>query len=136
MLMTLISPTQAEEHLSEVVQQFAQWRQSRANPRGSRIPEPLWAEAIALAEVLPSTRVARHLGLKPSALKRRRGGHGPPAVTARPARAAAFVEVTAAEQPAVAEVEVSRPDGTRLRITYHAAAPALAPLLQTFLESR
>jgi hypothetical protein len=135
MLMTLMSPTQAEEHLSEVVQQFAQWRQRRANPRGSRIPEPLWAEAIALAEVLPPTRVARHLGLKPHALKRRRAGHGTPAVTARPAPAAAFVEVTAAGQPA-AEVEVSRPDGTRLRITYHDATPALAPLLQTFLESR
>jgi hypothetical protein len=135
MLMTLMSPTQAEEHLSEVVQQFAQWRQRRANPRGSRIPEPLWAEAIALAEGLPPTRVARHLGLKPHALKRRRGGHGTPAVTARPARAAAFVEVTAAGQPA-AEGEVSRPDGMRLRITYHDATPALAPLLQTFLESR
>jgi hypothetical protein len=134
MLMTLRSPTQAEEHLRAVVQQVAQWRQRRANPRGSRIPEPLWAEAIALAEVLPPTRVARHLGLKPHALKRRRGSHGTPAVTARPARAAAFVEVTAAGQPA-AEVEVSRPDGTRLRITYHDATPALAPLLQTFLES-
>jgi hypothetical protein len=75
------------------------------------------------------------LGLKPHALKRRRDGHGTPAVTARPARATAFVEVTAAGQPAAA-VEVSRPDGTRLRITYHDATPALAPLLQTFLEAR
>ena len=133
--MTLRSPMQAEEHLSAVVQQFAQWRQSRANPRGSRIPEPLRAEAIALAEVLPPTRVARHLGLKPHALKRRRGGHGIPAGSADPARAAAFVEVTAAEPPATAEVEVSRPDGARLRITYHAAAPALASLVQTFLEA-
>jgi hypothetical protein len=136
MVMTLISPTQAEAHLSEVAQQFAQWRQSRANPHGSRIPESLWAEAIALAEALPPTRVARHLGLKPHALKRRRGGHDIPAVTADPARAAAFVEVTTAGQPATAEVEVSRPDGARLRITYHAAASALASLLQTFLESR
>jgi hypothetical protein len=133
--MMLISPTQAEEHLRAVAQQFAQWRQGRGNPRGSRIPESLWAEAIALAEELPPTRVARHLGLKPHALKRRRGGHGIPAGSADPARAAAFIEVTAAEPPATAEVEVSRPDGARLRITYPTTASVLASLLQTFLEA-
>jgi hypothetical protein len=130
-------PTQAEEHLSYVAQQFAQWRQSRSNPRGSRIPEPLWAEAVTLAAVLPLTHVARHLGLKPHALKRRRRDPQPPAVPARPSRPAPFVEVTAeAGHPATAEVEVQRPDGTRLRIAYHAAAPTLVPLLQTFLEHR
>jgi hypothetical protein len=135
--MTLLSPAQAEAHLSDVAQQFTQWRQSRANPRGSRIPESLWAEAVTLAEALPLTRVARHLGLKLHALKRRRGVHGRPPVSARPPHAAAFVEVTAATGYAVtAEVEVQRLDGTRLRITYHDPAPALAPLLQTFLEPR
>jgi hypothetical protein len=134
--MTLLLPTQAEEHLSHVAQQFAQWRQSRTNPRGARIPEPLWAEALMLAQVLPLTRVARHLGLKPHALKRRRGDHSSPTVTTRPPRSA-FVEVTAdAGHAATAEVEVHRPDGTRLRIAYHESAPALAPLLQTFLEHR
>jgi hypothetical protein len=129
--MTLLPPTQAEEHLSQVAQQVAQWRQSRANPRGSRIPEPLWAEAITLAEVLPATQVARHLGLKPHALKRRRGDHDSPSVTARPARAAAFVEVTTeARRGATTEVEIQRPDGRRLRSTSHGAAPALTPLLR------
>ena len=56
--MTLLPLPQAEEHLSHVAQQFAQWRQSRPNPRGARIPESLWAEAIALAEVLPRNRLA------------------------------------------------------------------------------
>jgi hypothetical protein len=130
--MTQLPLPQAEEQLSPVAQQFAQWRQNRPNPRGARIPEPLWAEAIALAEVLPPTRVARQLGLKAPALKRRRGI---PAGSANPARAAAFVEVTAAEPPATAEVAVSRPDGARLRIPYQAAAPALASLVQTFLEA-
>jgi hypothetical protein len=137
MIMTLLPAPQAEEHLSQVAQRFAQWRQSRANPRGSRIPEPLWAEAVTLAEVLPLTRVARSLGLKPHALKRRRGDSTSSAVSRHPAHATTFVEVTAAaERPPTAEVEVARPDGTRLRITYHDAAPALAPLLQTFLEHR
>ena len=135
--MTLLPPIQAEEHLRQVAQQFAQWRQRRANPRGSRIPESLWAEAIAPAEVLPPTRVARHLGLKPHALKRRRGDHGRPPITPRPVRSAAFVEVTPEpRRVATTEVELQRPDGARLRITYHDAAPALVPLRQTVLEGR
>jgi len=135
--MTHLPSTQAEEHLSQVAQQFAQWRQSRANPRGSRIPESLWAEAIALAEVLPPTRVARHLGLKPYALKRRRGDPGRPPVTPHLAHTAAFVEVSPEpREVTTTEVELQRPDGTRLRITYHDAAPALAPLLHVFLEPR
>jgi hypothetical protein len=137
MVMTLLSPAQAEAHLSDVTQQFAQWRQSRPTPRGARIPESLWAEATALAEVLPPTRVARHLGIKPHVLKRRRGDQGRPAVSPRPSRSTAFVEVTAeTRQMATTEVEVARPDGTRLRITYPDSTPALAPLLQTFLEHR
>jgi hypothetical protein len=135
--MTLLSPAQAEAHLSHVTQQFAQWRQSRVTPRGSRIPEPLWAEAITLAEVLPLTRVANQLGLKPHTLKRRRREHEDTPVPTRPPRTPPFVEVTAdAWRPVTAEVEVHRCDGARLRLTYHDAAPPLAPLVQLFLESR
>ncbi len=133
--MAFLPPPQAEEHLRDVTQQFTQWRQTRANPRGSRIPEPLWAKAIALAAALPLPQVARALGLKPHALKRRRGDV-PSATGARPS-APAFVEVrAAAKPPATVEVEVVRPDGSRLRITYHDTTPALASLLQTFLEYR
>jgi|SRR5262245_58265779 len=135
--MMLPSPTQAEAHLQEVAQQFAQWRQSRANPRGARIPEALWAEAIALADVLPPTRVARHLKLKPHALQRRRGDYGRLPVPPRPSQPPAFVEVTAAPRPmATTDVEIQRPDGARLRITYGDAAPALGALVQVFLEVR
>jgi hypothetical protein len=135
--MSLLPTPQAEEHLQELAQQFAQWRQSRANPRGSRIPEALWTEAVTLAKVLPLTRVVRVLGLKPHALKRRRGDAPSPARSRPPAPTTAFVEVRAATAPpATAEVEVARPDGARLRILYHDVAPALAPLLQVFLEPR
>jgi len=135
--MTLLSPAQAEAHLRHVAQQFAQWRQSRSTPRGYRIPEPLWAEAVTLAHVLPLTRVAQQLGLKPHTLKRRRGNKAGTTAPSLPPRRSPFVEVTAdAWRPATAEVEVHRPDGIRLRIAYHEAAPPLAPLLQTFLETR
>jgi hypothetical protein len=48
-----------------------------------------------------------------------------------------FVEVNAAAwRTPTAEVEVQRADGAQLRLTYHETTPALAPLLQAFLESR
>ena len=131
--MTHLTPTQAAEHLQHVAQQFAQWRQSRPTPRGFRIPDTLWTEALALAEVLSVPRVAKQLHLKPQALKRRQRA----TVPEPPSPSATFVE--GAPPPwrsCTAEVEVQRPDGTRLRITYSEAAPALAPLLQTFLEGR
>ena len=131
--MTHMSPTQAEEHLQHVAEQFAQWRQSRHTPRGVRIPDALWTEALALAEVLSVPRVAKQLHLKPQALKRRRGEVEAQAAAPSPA----FVEVAPpAWQASAVAVEVQRPDGTLLRITYSEAPPALAPLLQTFLEVR
>lgn len=133
--MQQLSLAQAEEALTHLTQQFTQWRQSRTTPRG-RIPKSLWAQAVTLAQVLPCTRVAKHLGLTPHALKRRRAARGPmPAPTPLPAFPP-FVEVAPLWRNPTAEVEVQRPDGTRLRIRYHEAAPALVPLLQTFLEGR
>jgi hypothetical protein len=136
MRMSRLPLAQVEEHLSHVTQQFAQWRASRPTPRG-RIPHPLWAQAIALTQQLPLTRVAKQLGLTPQVLKRRREATrpvaGPPPVPGAPA----FVEVqTPAWRTPTAEVEVQRADGTRLRITYSDSVPALVPLLQTFLETR
>lgn len=129
--MSHLSPPQAEAHLPQVAEQFRQWRQSRRTPRGFRIPEALWSEALALAEMFSVAHVAKQLHLKPQALKRRRGESGAKA----PASPPAFVEVAPPVwRASPVAVEVQRPDGTRLRITYSAAAPALAPLLQTFLE--
>ena len=130
MRMTRLPLAQVEEHLSHVTQQFAQWRASRTTPRG-RIPNPLWAQAIALTQQLPLTRVAKQLGLTPHVLKWRGGEMGAaPGPTSLP-RSPHFVEVQApAWRTPTAEVEVQRADDTRLRITYSESAPALAPLLQ------
>jgi hypothetical protein len=131
--MMSLSPSQAEERLQQVAEQLTQWRQRRPSVRGSRIPAALWSEILQVAEVLSMPHVATHLRLKLQALKRRRGE-----AEAKPAAASPrFVEVTAAAEPSgLVAVEVQRPDGTRLRITYSESAPALAPLLQTFLEVR
>lgn len=133
--MSSLSPAQAEEALIHLTHQFAQWRQSRRTPRG-RIPQELWTQAVALTSTLSVTRIARQLGLTSHALKRRRaGGNGTPTTVPSPQRLQ-FVEVAPSWRTPATEVEIHRPDGTRLRITYSDAAPALVPLLQTFLEAR
>jgi hypothetical protein len=134
--MTRLPLAQVEEHLHHVTQQFAQWRANRPTPRG-RIPQSLWVQAVALTQHLPLTRVAKQLGLTPQVLKRHRDDPRPGAVPPSSTCAPHFVEVAApAWRPTTAEVEVQRADGTRLRITYSDAVPALVPLLQTFLETR
>jgi hypothetical protein len=133
--MSLFSPAQAEEALTHLTHQFAQWRQSRTTPRG-RIPQSLWAQAITLAQVLPCTRVAKPLGLTPQALTQRRDAPQSALAPTLPPQFPHFVEVAPAWGRPTAEVEGQRPDGTRLRITYGEASPALVPLLQTFLEHR
>ena len=133
--MTMLTVSHAEDELHYVVQQFTQWRQRRTTPRG-RIPQALWAQAVALTHVLPLSRVAQQLGLCPQRLRKRGGGKavasGAPAQPVTPS----FVEVTPAWRSPTAEVEVQRADGTRLRITAHESSPPLALLLQTFLECR
>jgi hypothetical protein len=127
-----VSLSQAEERLQHVAEQLTQWRQRRPNVRGSRIPAAVWSEILRLAEEFSVSHVAKALHLKPQALKRRRGETEANSVAAAPR----FVEVTAAGLGGPVAVEVQRPDGARLRITYSESAPALAPLLQTFLEVR
>lgn len=132
--MTMLLPTHAEDALSHLAHRLAQWRQSRTTPRG-RIPKPLWAQAVALSHVLPLARVAKQLGLGPQALRRRGGGKAAAVPATLPA-SLHFVEMNAAWRAPTAEVEVQRADGARMRLTYSEANPVLAPLLQTFLESR
>jgi hypothetical protein len=133
--MRVTPPAQAEAALQQLAEQFSHWRQSRRTPYGPRIPEALWTEAVGLVQFLPLTRVAKALHLKPHALKRRSGIGTSPAMPPVPERP--FVEVSlGTRRPATTEVEIQRPDGTRLRITYGDTAPALASLVQTFLEPR
>lgn len=133
--MLTASHSSAEVALQQLAEQFSAWRQSRRTPYGPRIPEALWTEAIRLVQVLPVTRVAKALHLKPHALKRRSGISLTTAIP--PARELPFVEVSlGARRTATTEVEIQRPDGMRLRITYGDTTPALTSLVQTFLEPR
>ena len=133
--MQQLSSAQAEEALTHLTHHFAQWRQRRRTPRG-RIPQELWAQAVALTATLPVTRVAPQLGLTPHALKKRGEAVKSLAAPLLPPQVPHFVEVAAAWRMPATEVEVQRPDGARLRSTYSDASPTLVPLLQTFLEWR
>jgi hypothetical protein len=131
-----MTASHVEDELTQLANRFTHWRQSRATRR-ARIPQALWDQAVALTAVLPTSRVAKRLGLCPNDLKKR--CCAPPAAPTPEAlpTALSFVEVTAASSwlATSAEVELHKPDGTRMRIAYHEPQPSLAALVRTFLET-
>ena len=135
--MRTIPPAQAEHQLTQVANRFEEWRQTRTT-RAEPMPQHLWEQAIALTSTLPMTRVATRLRVSGGELKKRCAAHH----AAQPAPASTalrFVEVTATPvrptPPAGTEIELQRPDGTRLRIhTYEPQFP-VATLVRTLLET-
>jgi hypothetical protein len=126
-----------DEALSQLAGRFAHWRRTRAS-RQERIPDALWAEAVALTQTLPVGRVARRCRLSPSDLKARCHTH-PPALSTLPSPA--FVELPVAQMsPPPADermlVELERPDGARMRLRYHHTPPPLSQLVSAFLEGQ
>jgi hypothetical protein len=135
--MKTIPSTQAEHQLTQVADCFDAWRQTRTT-RAEPIPPHLWEQAIALTEMLPLTRVARRLRMSGGELKKRCATHHA-AQSAPASPALGFVEVTATPMwptpTAGTEIELSRADGTRLRIHAHEPQPPLVALVRTFLET-
>jgi len=64
------TPLHADHQLDQLAGQFAHWRQTRTHLR-DRIPQALWEQAVALARVLPHSRVAQHLRCRPMTSKNR-----------------------------------------------------------------
>jgi len=140
-----MTSAQAEQHLADLAEQFAQWRQQRTY-RFAPFPRPLWEQAIALTALLPLAVVAKRLQLRGRDLHKHcaaqyegpcaesgADGSGPPTPAA-----VSFVEVPAAAawpRPApTTEIELHRADGARLWIRSHEAPLPLAALVRTFLE--
>ena len=115
--MKTIPPTHAEQQLTHIANRFDEWRQTRTT-RTEPIPQHLWEQAIALTTMFPITRVATQLRVSGGELKKRCAAHH--AARSTPAAVLGFVEVPAAPvwplPTATIEVELHRPDGTRLRI--------------------
>jgi hypothetical protein len=131
------TPAQAEHHLTHVADRFGDWRQTRTTP-AEPIPPDLWEQAIALTTQFSMTRVATRLQVSREELQQRCTAHhaapAPPASTT----ALGFVEVPATPAWSVPtsgiELELSRPDGARLRIAGSETQLPLLAMLRAFLE--
>ena len=135
--MKTMMPAHAEHHLTQMADRFDHWRQTRTTP-AAPIPPDLWEQAIALTAMLPITRVARRLRVSGGELKKRCAAHSAtPSPPAAPA-ALSFVEVPAAPAwplpTAGLELELHRPDGTRLRIVAQEPQVPLLAVVQACLE--
>ena len=136
--MKTLIPTQAEHQLAQVADRFDHWRQTRTTP-AEPIPPALWEQAIALTALVPITRIARRLRVSGGELKKRCAAHhAAPSAPVSPA-ALGFVEVPAAPAwpfPAAGiELELHRPDGTRLRIAGPETHLPLLAMVRAFLET-
>ena len=123
--------------LSQLAERFTHWRQNRPSPK-ARIPQALGDQAVALtlSTNLSVSRIAKELGLCSTDLKKRC-----PSLMSLAARDSAeppvqFVELTSSApwSPPMAEVDLRRPDGAHLHLTYPVDAPGLADLIHAFLE--
>jgi len=137
-MMTIQTPLHAEHQLDQLAGQFAHWRQTRPHPHSPILPE-LWAHAVALTAVVPPSRVAKQLRLRLADLKKQIAiRHAAP--TAMPPTSLGFVEVplppSRPQNPAATQIELHRPDGTRLCIHAPESTLPLAALVRAFLEVR
>jgi len=135
--MTIQTPLHAEHQLDQLAGQFAHWRQTRPHPH-SPIPPELWAHAVALTTVIPPSRVAKQLRLRLADLKKQMVARRTALSPAVPPTSPGFVEVPPAPARAQAaptiQLELSRPDGTRLCLHAPAAMLPLDAVIRAFVE--
>jgi len=134
--MKVETPLHTDHQLDQLAGQFEHWRRTRSHP-SERIPQRLWKQATALARVLPYSRVAQHVRVSPSDLKK----HMAPPRDSRSAPSPQFVEVPptpacfpATQAPLSMEIELERPDGARLRLRCPESTSPVTALLRAFLE--
>lgn len=130
--MKRITPTSS---LTSVCQRLAAWRQHR--PGRSRIPEPFWTDAIALARTEGVSRVSRVLRLHYQRLKDRLNTALP---RTAPVALPAFVELTVPPSPngcPECRVELTHRTGAKMTIHFPAASSSqFLPLAEAFWRQR
>ena len=132
------TPLQADHQLDQWAGQFEHWRQTRTHPYG-RIPPALWEQAVALTATLPPSRVAKQVRVRLADLRKQMAlcQAAPAALAAQPL---GFVEVPPAPTwpppTAATQIELSRPDGTRLCIYSRESTLPLAAMVRAFVEGR
>jgi hypothetical protein len=135
--MKIATPLHTDHQLGQLAGQFEHWRRTRSHP-SERIPKRLWKQAAALARVLPYIRVAQHVRVSPSDLKKHMAT---PQRDSRSAPSPRFVEVPTTptwppvtQAPRSMEIELERPDGARLRLRCPESTSPVAALVRAFLE--
>lgn len=118
-----------QDDLQTARELFEQWRSTRK--KRERIPESLWASAMALSKTYPAFRIAKTLKLNYKELRNR--------IQARQSQVTApeFVEINIERMFSVSqcEVEVRSPGGFEIRIRIGGALPAQLPeLIGCFLS--
>ena len=130
--MKVDTPLHTDHQLDQLAGQFEHWRRTRSHP-SERIPKRLWKQAAALARVLPYSRVAQHVRVSPSDLKK----HMATPRASKPATSPRFVEVppTPAWSPApvAMESERERPAGARRRLRCPEAPSPVAAGVRAFV---
>jgi hypothetical protein len=130
-------PLHADHQLEQLAGQFEHWRQTRTHQR-DRIPPALWEQAVALARVLPHSRVAQHLRLSANELKKQMAMTLSETTVPSPLPPG-FVEVPTTPQwltpPVATHVELHRADGAWLCIHNAESALPLTALVRAFLEA-
>jgi hypothetical protein len=135
-MMTIETPLHTEHQLDQLAGQFEHGRQTRAHP-SERLPQRLWEQAAALARVVPYSRVAQHVRVSPSDLKKRMAAPSASSAAACPTPSPC-VEVPPASAcfptPQAMEMELERPDGARLRRRCPASTAPVAAVVRAVLE--
>lgn len=136
--MSLVPLSVAEAELSQLLERFEHWRQTRPTRRAP-IPDWLWDEAVSLTAHLPRSRVAKRLRLNRQEFTKRCGQSRQAALSTPAALPTPdFIEVKTEPSWLAAgmEIDLQRADGARLRIAYRESQPPVAAIVQAFLESR
>ena len=125
--------------LKDLRRRFEQWRRTRKVR--ARIPEPLWASAVKLADRYGIHRTAKALRVDYYALKKR--VEGKPGVTAsktpEEAAGATFLELPAAAWAGGGECTLDLEDAGGAKLRVHVKgfeAPDLAALSRSFWQSQ
>ena len=124
---TMIAKPTTKLTLREVRNQFEAWRKGKK--RRSRIPNSLWAAAVAVCTQCSVNQVARALRLNHTALKRRVTGTEQSAE--RPVfSGASFLELPLGlgKDPVVCSVEFERTGGDKVKMTFSGRGQDFDPL--------
>jgi hypothetical protein len=138
-IMKIETPLHTDHQLDQLADQFEHWRRTRSHP-SERIPQRLWEQAAALARGLPYSRVAQHVRVSPSDLKKHLAAPHD-STSAASSTPPPFVEVPpapacfpATQAQLFMEIELERPDGARLRLRCPESTSPVTALVRAFLE--